>query len=167
MLQIAAKENQVASGGDKKSEVTKSVVQISAQPIEPIKTRVEIAKAANVSHDTIAKVKKIETLATPEQKEKLQAGEASINEVFTQIKREEKEAKREEVREVNRALVEETQLPQIAVAGQRFQTLVLDPPWDWGDEGDGDQFGRAPSSTTRRADTTLSRETFRSSAASG
>lgn len=24
-----------------------------------------------------------------------------------------------------------------------FQTIVIDPPWDWGDEGDVDQFGRA------------------------
>jgi hypothetical protein len=56
---------------------------------------VEIAKAANVSHDTITRVKKIEAQATPEQKEKLSKGEASINEVFTQMKRDEKETKRE------------------------------------------------------------------------
>jgi N6-adenosine-specific RNA methylase IME4 len=24
-----------------------------------------------------------------------------------------------------------------------FSTIVVDPPWDWGDEGDGNQFGRA------------------------
>jgi hypothetical protein len=24
-----------------------------------------------------------------------------------------------------------------------FSTIVMDPPWDWGDEGDADQFGRA------------------------
>ena len=40
-------------------------LQISAEPIEikPVDTRKELAKVANVSHDTIAKVKKIEAVA--------------------------------------------------------------------------------------------------------
>ena len=34
-----------------------------------------------------------------------------------------------------------------------FQTIVIDPPWDWGDEGDVDQFGRAkPDYTTMSID---------------
>ena len=43
--------------------------QNSANPIEqiqPIETRKELAKLANVSHDTIMRVKKIEATATPE-----------------------------------------------------------------------------------------------------
>ena len=39
-----------------------SVKQISAEQ-KPIETRKEVAKVANVSHDTIAKVKKIEALS--------------------------------------------------------------------------------------------------------
>lgn len=50
-----------------------------------------------------------------------------------------KEQKREERREENRALVDSVS-PIVALT---FPTIVLDPPWDWGDEGDADQLGRA------------------------
>ena len=76
-----AKEKQKESGG--------AVPQISAKP--PVETRQEIAKVANVSHDTIAKVKKIEANATPEVKEKLNTGTMSINEAYKEIKKEEKQ----------------------------------------------------------------------------
>lgn len=53
-----AKEKQIESGG--------AVPQKSVKP--PIDTQKEIAKAAGVSHDTIAKVEKIQAKATPEVK---------------------------------------------------------------------------------------------------
>ena len=56
VFKAKAKENQVLSGGDKKT-----VCQISDKPIiEKVDTKKELAKIANVSHDTIAKVKRIE-----------------------------------------------------------------------------------------------------------
>lgn len=58
--------------------------------ITPIDTKKEIAKISNVSHDTIAKVKVIEQKATPEQKQLLQKGDTSINSVYQEIKKEEK-----------------------------------------------------------------------------
>lgn len=62
-----------------------------------------------------------------------------------------KEQKREAVREQNRALVERVAPAPVAVADARYQTIVIDPPWDWGDEGDADQFGRArPTYATMR-----------------
>jgi len=54
-----AKANSVASG-----ERFGKGLQNSAEPIQPIDTRKEVAKAAGVSHDTVAKVKKIEAVAT-------------------------------------------------------------------------------------------------------
>jgi len=51
----------------------------------------EIGKVANVSHDTIAKVKKIEANATPEVKARLNTGTMSINEAYKEIKKEENE----------------------------------------------------------------------------
>jgi DNA modification methylase len=51
----------------------------------------EVAKVANVSHDTIAKVKVIQATATPEVKAKLSTGEVSINQVYQDIKKEEKQ----------------------------------------------------------------------------
>jgi N6-adenosine-specific RNA methylase IME4 len=62
---------------------------------------------------------------------------------ITDAKRELKERKREVVREQNRMLVEATPPAVVKAAEARYQTVVLDPPWDWGDEGDVDQFGRA------------------------
>ncbi len=57
-------------------------------------------------------------------------------------KRTAKEEAREERRANNR-----TELAQAQdineLCGHRFATLVFDPPWDWGDEGDVDQLGRA------------------------
>jgi N6-adenosine-specific RNA methylase IME4 len=61
-----------------------------------------------------------------------------------QVKRELRERKREERRQENRAKVAEVEKPaDIVQVGAKFATIVIDPPWDWGDEGDQDQLGRA------------------------
>ena len=57
---------------------------------ETINSVKEIAKISNVSHDTIAKVKVIEQKATPEQKQLLQKGDTSINSIYQEIKKVEK-----------------------------------------------------------------------------
>ncbi len=78
----------------------------------------------------------------PDAFEKIKTGQATI----TQIKREIKEEQREARREENRAKVAEVVAPApaaIADSGAKFATIVIDPPWDWGDEGDQDQLGRA------------------------
>lgn len=56
-------------------------------------------------------------------------------------KRAAKEAAREEARLENAEKVEALSSPLEAQG--LFQTIVIDPPWDWGDEGDVNQFGRA------------------------
>jgi DNA modification methylase len=66
-----------------------SLPQKSAE-VKPIETRKELAKVANVSHDTIAKVKVIESKANDGVKAKLQTGEVSINQVYQEIKKQEK-----------------------------------------------------------------------------
>lgn len=58
-----------------------------------------------------------------------------------QAKREEKAQRQEERRQENAAKVESLATPLEAQG--LFQTIVIDPPWDWGDEGDVSQFGRA------------------------
>jgi 16S rRNA G966 N2-methylase RsmD len=87
VFSVKAKEQQV-----RKPE---SVKQISAEQ-KPIETRKELAKIAQVSHDTIAKVKQIEQKASPEIKAKLNTGEVSINQAYQEIKKEEKQAQREQ-----------------------------------------------------------------------
>jgi 16S rRNA G966 N2-methylase RsmD len=75
----------------------KSYNLFEEQPIEKkpiiintIDTKKEVAKIANLSHDTIAKVKVIEQKAAPEVKEKLSTGEISINQAYLNVKKEEK-----------------------------------------------------------------------------
>jgi N6-adenosine-specific RNA methylase IME4 len=59
-----------------------------------------------------------------------------------QLARIQREREREQKREDNRALVEEV-APLEADPQALYQAIVIDPPWDWGDEGDADQLGRA------------------------
>jgi N6-adenosine-specific RNA methylase IME4 len=60
-----------------------------------------------------------------------------------QLKRMLKEKEREEEREANRRKIARAQTIEEALKTAKFSTIVIDPPWDWGDEGDVDQFGRA------------------------
>ena len=53
-----------------------------------------------------------------------------------------KEIQRQEQRDANRVMVEEAPGPVEHVQGKTYPTIVIDPPWDWGDEGDVSQFGR-------------------------
>ena len=126
-----AKEKQREAGG--------AVRQISDKAV--IDTKKELAKVAGVSHDTIAKVEKINAVATPEMKAELQSGNMSINQAYQQVKRAEKESSREETRQQNAKKVQTLSSPLEAQG--LFQTIVIDPAWDWGDEGDINQFGRA------------------------
>jgi len=140
ILQKKAKERLSQSGGDKKSEQykEKSAVQISAPPIEvdTVKlietTRQELAKIARVSHDTIAKVKVIEQKAAPEVKKELETGIKSINEVYKEIKKEEKEdARKKEIAQL-RLEIEQTPEP----LDGKYDVIVVDPPWQYGTEYD-------------------------------
>lgn len=70
-------------------------IQISEDLKKPeVVTIKEVAKVANVSHDTIAKVKHIEAKAPEEVKQELKAGRMSINEAYKGIKKEENKENR-------------------------------------------------------------------------
>ena len=126
-----AKENLKLSGG----RGVKGK-QISAE-VKPIETRQELSKVANVSHDTIAKVKKIQAQASEEVKAKLSTGEVSINSAYQEIKKEEKkEAYKSKVIE-NRI---ETKISENIINGDSLQILesledgcidvvLTDPPY--------------------------------------
>lgn len=66
----------------------------SVRNLTKVDTKKELAKVANVSHDTIAKVKHIEAKAPEEVKEELKAGRMSINEAYKGIKKEENKENR-------------------------------------------------------------------------
>ena len=57
-----------------------------------------------------------------------------------EVKREIKAEKQEEKRQENAEKIKKLSTPLEAQG--LFQTIVIDPPWDWSDEGDVNQFGR-------------------------
>ena len=104
-----------------------SLIQISEE-VKPIVSIKEVAKIANVSHDTIAKVKKIEATATAEVKEKLNTGTMSINEAYKEIKKEEKKVERVELIQKQIEDIEEGLLPDLIGL---FDVVSVDPPWPY------------------------------------
>src|SRR5262249_3999582 len=80
----------------KASQKKPQPVSKTTRVVEPIRTKTELGKIADLSHDTIHRIAVIEAKADDETKVKLARDELSINQVYTQLKRQEKEEKREE-----------------------------------------------------------------------
>lgn len=99
-------------------------------------TKHELARAAGVSHDTIAKVEKIEKTASPEVKAKLQSGDMSINQAYKAIKLEEK---KEQIKKAERSIAEQAKeeyKPKLYVTDctkahlkEKCDLLLTDPPY--------------------------------------
>ena len=104
-----------------------SLSQNSAE-VKPIETRNELAKVANVSHDTIAKVKKIQAQASEEVKAKLSTGEVSINAAYQDIKKEEKKEERIKVIQEQIEQIEKGDLPELKGL---FDVVSVDPAWNY------------------------------------
>lgn len=132
-----AKENLIKAGS---SYSPKEPLQKSANlPIEKVDTRKEVAKVANVSHDTIAKVKKIQEKATPEVKEKLSIGEISINQAFKEIKKEEKQEEKQKNIEIfkeksknfnnNDIIIHNKDFRDLEIEKNSVDLILTDPPY--------------------------------------
>ena len=103
---------------------------------QAIDTREELAKIAGVSHNTIAKVKKIETMATPEMKEQLRSGNLSIDKAFNAVRL---EAKKKEILQAEQSIVEqatEENKPILHIGNGigfvpdvKYDLLLTDPPY--------------------------------------
>lgn len=121
------------------AEISAAVSQPeAAQMLNVSRESVQAAQIVGTNMHYVHDAKRIKEEA-PEIFSPVKSGEISL----TDAKRQIKEEKREVVREQNRELVR--QAPPVAAIAKdvRYQTIVLDPPWDWGDEGDQDQMGRA------------------------
>jgi len=103
---------------------TGEVCQISVKP----DTKKDLAKIANVSHDTINKIEKIEAKASDEVKQKLSVGTMSINEAYKEIKKEEKKVERVELIQKQIEDIEEGLLPDLVGL---FDVVSVDPPWPY------------------------------------
>lgn len=127
-----AKEN-LSKGG----KISQEGLQISAKAVD---TRNELSKVASVSHDTIAKVKKIQEKAPEEVKAKLRTGEVSINAAYKEIKKEEKKANFEAKKQLFEKEIKPENLNQKIILGdsikvlptlekKSFDLLLSDPPY--------------------------------------
>lgn len=107
-----------------------------------LKTAERLAKEHGVSPATVRRAEKFydEVENTPELKKAVEEKRPVL-----QVKRELKEKAREARREENRKKIAAVPEPEKAatLADAKYATIVIDPPWDWGDEGDQDQLGRA------------------------
>lgn len=105
-------------------------VQNSAQG----RTRDELAKAAGVSHDTIAKVEKIEAKASPQVKAQLRSGEMSINQAYKDIKREELRQERNESIQEQIDRQKTSNHIDIFTTKNKYRVIYADPPWSYNDK---------------------------------
>ena len=117
IFKIRAKENQEATQLVSRGVQSKDMVLPTlAEPLTPIDTREEVAKAADVSHGTLYKVKVIEAKATDEQKEALVNGTKTINQVFVAVRRD--------------GVKEQVKIAVIPTG--MYRVIYADPPWRYG-----------------------------------
>jgi N6-adenosine-specific RNA methylase IME4 len=77
--------------------------------------------------------------ADPDALQAVRDGKITMTEAIRNLKEQKREARRQE----NREKVAAVPAADVALAGAKFATIVIDPPWDFGDEGDNDQMGRS------------------------
>jgi len=130
VFSLKAKEKQKEAGGAVRQKSDKAVID----------TKKELSKVASVSHDTIAKVKKIQEKAPEEVKEKLRTGEVSINAAYKEIKKEEKKANFQAKKQLFEKEIKPENLNQKIILGdsikvlptlekKSFDLLLSDPPY--------------------------------------
>ena len=95
------------------------------------KARDAAGAAFGVSGKSVDRAHEIKE-ADPELADKVRSGEVNISKAARQVKR-----------KANKAKAAATPPVTSVEPGQRFQCIVIDPPWDVSDEGDVNQMGRA------------------------
>lgn len=106
----------------------------------------DILKAAGLSTSVANRCEKIALIPQDEFEAALQDAKdndkpVTYADVEKVVNRDKKENNREQKRQDNKAKIETSSEPE-KLTGV-YSTIVIDPPWDWGDEGDKDQLGRA------------------------
>lgn len=111
------------------------IVEIIPQS-DQAKSRDQAAAAVGVNPRYVSDAKRIQEKA-PELIEKMRNADITVPQAMRELKEREREARRDQNRKAIKASAEPTQIQGV------YSTIVIDPPWDWGDEGDQDQMGRA------------------------
>lgn len=128
--------------GNQHGVVTSQRCEISRTPLQLFDDQTRIKKDEASRFETMAKHPAIVERVKAEARE---AGELVTRQDVLKAIADEKRAAaailREDHRQENAEKIKTLTTPLDAQG--LFQTIVIDPPWDWGDEGDVDQFGRA------------------------
>ena len=95
-------------------------------------TRNEIAESLNWSTGKVAQGQYVIKHAPEEVKEKLRAGELSMNEAYKAIKMHNKQQQKQEEIETIKQRIEQEDMVQLP---QLFHAIVLDPPWNYAEVG--------------------------------
>ncbi|MDB4062273.1 DNA modification methylase [Vicingaceae bacterium] len=123
-----------------KEHIRKTTRQKSDESYPEVSTKKELSKVASVSHDTIAKVKKIQSQASEDIKEKLSIGELSINQAYQDIKKEEKQEAKDNKRQEASERIKNITISENIKQGDSLEILnsledgcidiiVTDPPY--------------------------------------
>ena len=115
-----------------------------------VDTKKELAKVAGVSHNTIARVEKIEQHATPEIKEAVKSGEMSINQAYQATRREEKKVEVEQAKKKIADEYKKAEMKAVIHVGdcfsytpkEKYKLLLTDPPYST-DVTDIDKFAKS------------------------
>ncbi len=126
---VAARIANIAHGGDRRSD------QAADVPLETY-TQSDAAQLLNVGERTVREAKTL-LRESPAESASVDAGETTV----TAVMRERKKKARDKKRRANKKKAAAAGSP--LDVGAVFSAIVIDPPWDWGDEGDKDQLGRA------------------------
>lgn len=118
LIAAKAKTNlRTSTGGKQPQPLEKST------KAEPVNTRAEVAKAAGVSDNTIAKAKAIVERAPEPIKEQLRRGDISINKAYQDIRSQERREDRIE------QIVQLSHTTEPLSGEHRFPVIYADPPW--------------------------------------
>ena len=125
ILKPIAKENQKLGGQSASVGRQKSA--------QPLRVREEVAKIAKVSHDTVSKVKFIESKADANQKKDLSSQRFSINKIYNELKKAEK----------RKDIAKSFEQPTLPRKNKKYNIIYADPPWSFKHYSDKGK-GRAP-----------------------
>lgn len=119
------------------STLKQNTVSQKSDERQEISTKKELARVAGVSHDTIAKVQKIEQKAPEAVKEKIRTGELSINQAYQSVRRLEK------VEAVEEKIAEHSEVPTGSIdiynTDKKYNIIYADPAWQYFESGNKNQ----------------------------
>jgi N6-adenosine-specific RNA methylase IME4 len=131
-----AKENLRVAAETTNNKLYDTPCQKSDKPLKEVDTKKELSKIAGVSHDTIAKVQKIEEKAPEKVKEQIKSGEISINQAYQQVRRSEKI---EAIKEIVVSKSEESKSIDIHNPLKKYNIIYSDPAWSYFESGNNNQ----------------------------